>query len=312
MGKMYPKDTVARAREVDLLSYLRINDPYELVKVSGETYSTREHDSLIINNGKWYWFSRGFGGYNALDYLVKVKDYGFKDAVEMILGQGIPCPPYRPKERENKKLLLPKRNKDNEIVIGYLEGRGIKRSLIDWCIKHGFVYESCGYHNVIFVGFDEKRGPRYGAFRTTGNVRMLGDASGSDKKYSFRIDNGDKEKLHIFEAPIDLLSYMSLISEERCASENYLSLAGIYGRKADGSKGKLPVAISHFLETHNETKHIYLHLDNDGPGRSAASSLAEHLREKHDVIFSPPPYGKDYNEYLQIVLKQDGERSKDE
>lgn len=68
-----PPEVVARAREMDLLTYLRTYEPQELVHFGGDTYCTREHDSLKISNGKWCWFSRGIGGYSALDYLIKVK-----------------------------------------------------------------------------------------------------------------------------------------------------------------------------------------------------------------------------------------------
>ena len=69
-----PPEVVARAREMDLLTYLRTYEPQELVHFGGSTYCTREHDSLKISNGKWCWFSRGIGGYSALDYLIKVKE----------------------------------------------------------------------------------------------------------------------------------------------------------------------------------------------------------------------------------------------
>lgn len=72
-------DVLEQARQIDLFSYLRAYEPSNLVKVKGTTnvYCTAEHDSLKISNGKWYWWSRGFGGYSALDYLMKVKEYGF-------------------------------------------------------------------------------------------------------------------------------------------------------------------------------------------------------------------------------------------
>ena len=66
-------EDIAKAKEMDLLTYLRNYEPQELVHVSGNTYCTREHDSLRISNGKWCWFSRGIGGRSALDYLIKVK-----------------------------------------------------------------------------------------------------------------------------------------------------------------------------------------------------------------------------------------------
>ena len=68
-------EDVAKAKEMDLLTYLRNYEPQELVHVSGNTYCTREHDSLRISNGKWCWFSQGIGGRSALDYLIKVPDF---------------------------------------------------------------------------------------------------------------------------------------------------------------------------------------------------------------------------------------------
>ena len=77
-------EDVAKAKEMDLLTYLRNYEPQELVHVSGNTYCTREHDSLRISNGKWCWFSQGIGGRSALDYAQP------RDA-ELEEGQAHPC-----------------------------------------------------------------------------------------------------------------------------------------------------------------------------------------------------------------------------
>ena len=66
----YTEKQIDQARSIDLLTYLQIFEPTELVHVRGNTYCTREHDSLKISNGKWMWWSRGFGGNSALDYLI--------------------------------------------------------------------------------------------------------------------------------------------------------------------------------------------------------------------------------------------------
>ena len=73
--------------QVDLLTYLQTCEPQELVHVSGNVYCTKTHDSLRISNGKWCWFSRGIGGYSALDYLIKVNGYSFLEAMETISGR---------------------------------------------------------------------------------------------------------------------------------------------------------------------------------------------------------------------------------
>lgn len=80
----YTAKEIERVREMDLLTYLRQNDPGNLVHISGGEYCTREHDSLKISNGKWMWWPRGFGGASALDYLIKVKDIPFTEAMKMI------------------------------------------------------------------------------------------------------------------------------------------------------------------------------------------------------------------------------------
>ena len=95
--------------KTDGLTYLRAYEPNELVRFSGNTYTTRTHDSLKISNGKWMWWSRGIGGNSALDYLVKVKGLSFLEAVETIMGCKVALPTdyCAPKKETPKKLKLP-------------------------------------------------------------------------------------------------------------------------------------------------------------------------------------------------------------
>lgn len=41
-------DEIIQARQIDLLTYLQNYEPENLIKVSRDTYCTREHDSLIF------------------------------------------------------------------------------------------------------------------------------------------------------------------------------------------------------------------------------------------------------------------------
>ena len=86
-------EVVQQAKRMDLLTYLKNYEPYELVRFSGNTYTTKTHDSLKISNGKWMWWSRGIGGRSALDYLIKVRGYTFMEAVQSIAGQAAIQPP---------------------------------------------------------------------------------------------------------------------------------------------------------------------------------------------------------------------------
>lgn len=309
---------IEQARQIDLLTYLRDCEPSNLVKVKGTTnvYCTAEHDSLKISNGKWYWWSRGFGGVSALDYLMKVRGFGFVESIEILTGREfsyVPPPPV-PKEQKEKVLLLPDRYSNNEQVIHYLFGRGIDLQIIQECIDEGILFESAGrYHNAVFVGKDEKGVPRYAAYRGLGgNFRL--DASGSDKRYSFRLlADKPSSSVHLFEAAIDLLSYATLLKAQGkdYKSENLLSLSGVYQPKKESKDSKIPIALSVFLEKNPLIKTIHLHLDNDKTGRLCTKTLKELLGNKYEVFDEPPKKGKDYNDYLciQLGIYQSKERS---
>ena len=304
-------EAIRQAKQMDLLTYLQSYQPDELVKLSGGTYCTRQHDSLKISNGKWHWFSRGIGGTTALDYLIKVQGISFPDAVETITGKAAVQPPvfYAPKSTPERNLLLPERNGNNDAVVKYLMGRGIDREIIDYCIAHGLLYESKRYHNAVFVGYDNSGTPRYAALRGTMGM-YKGEASGSDKHFSFLLaDDPAAESVHLFESAIDAMSYATLL---KMTGRNWrqaplLSLAGVYATKRENV---VPVALQRFLPEHPNTKALVLHLDNDEVGRGAAQGIIGGLGDKYRVIDSPAPDAKDVNEYL--VQRIDRHRRKEE
>lgn len=107
-------EVIEQARQIDLLTYLKNCEPHELVRILGNNYTTRSHDSLKISNGKWMWWSQRIGGHNALDYLVKVRGVSFVEAVETLMGKAavMPTLTVRPKQEEKPKtLLLPEKAK---------------------------------------------------------------------------------------------------------------------------------------------------------------------------------------------------------
>ena len=297
-----PPEVVARAREMDLYSYLKTYEPQELVHFGGSTYCTREHDSLKISNGKWYWFSRGIGGRSALDYLIKVKELPFIEAVERIAGYSeistsVSATPSKPKAKD---LLLPEASPKTGRVIRYLTGRGIDRELIDFCLQSGRLYESLPYHNVVFIGMDRYGKPRYANLRGIG-TDFKGEATGSDKSFSFSIPaKTESDTLHLFESAIDLLSYATIqkVKGRDWQSDHLLSLAGVYKPKAELQESSLPLALKQYLGDHPGIRKIVLRLDNDRTGRMAAKALTEMLSEDYAVSAYFPPSGKDYNDYL--------------
>ena len=81
-----PPEIVKKAKQIDLLTYLQNYEPFELVEVCKNTYTTKSHDSIKISNGLWYWFVKGIGGKSAIDYLIKVRNFSFIEAVQTVLG----------------------------------------------------------------------------------------------------------------------------------------------------------------------------------------------------------------------------------
>ena len=297
-------EEIEAARKIDLLTYLRLREPGELVRVSGNTYTTKEHDSVKISNGKWYWFSKGFGGVSALDYLIKVRGYTFLRAVETVSGKSAAMQCAAPKEPEPKKLLLPEMNRTADRVSWYLRNRGIDPEIIRYCLHHQILYESQEYHNAVFIGRDEQDEVRYAAIRgTVGSYKS--EAVGSDKHYSFRIAfPGNSAHLHLFESAIDLLSYATLLKmdERDWKQDALLSLAGVYQTKRENV---VPIALERFLETHRVDT-IHLHLDNDDAGRAAARGICKGLENRYTVLNEPPTCGKDVNDQLMSQLTEKG------
>ena len=284
MAYFTPED-IQQAKQLDLLTYLQIYEPDQLVKVSGDTYCTKEHDSLKISNGKWHWFSRQIGGKTALDYLVKVKGCSFLEAMEIIQGKPLPkaIPAPAPKQ-EPKRLLLPERNDNANAVIRYLKGRGIHDVIIRFCMENDLLFESRKYHSAVFLGYDKEGVPRYGNVRgTVGDYK--GELPGSDKHYSFSIP-GESQTVHVFESAIDALSYatLELFEGRNWREDHLLSLAGVFVTKRENV---VPVALSRYLADHPEIQLLRLHLDNDTIGRGAAAGIVGGLRDRYKIWDEP-------------------------
>ena len=309
-------DEIAKAREVDLLSYLQATDPNELVKCDGNEYCTRTHDSLKISNGKWFWWSRGIGGASALDYLVKVQGVDFLTAVEKILGEAVEIPSvFMPgKKKTYDRLYVPRHTFSCNQAKKYLLARGIDEAIIDDCIRQKMIAENTGNGAVLFLGYDEKGTLKHCCSRVTDGGGGKKDMAGSDKRYAFRLaTNAENHTVRVFESAIDLLSYATMLKDigKDYREENLISLSGIYLLKKKIEDSTIPLPLEHYLVTHPNTKRICLYLDNDFAGQRGADAMQVVLGERYDVRYLPPPKGKDYNDYL-LLQKERKVRNKNE
>lgn len=301
----YTPEQVAKAKEWDLLTYLQVFEPGELKKCGTNEYCTRTHDSLKISNGKWNWHSRGIGGRTALEYLIKVRRLEFLEAMNVLCGQAAPPEPKQPIPKKKPVFILPTACRVPSRAVAYLQSRGIDPDVIGACIQARILYESCKYHNCVFVGRDKAGKARSAFLRGTfGDFKQ--EAAGSEKAFSFFLPAKDSEsrRLAVAEGAIDALSLASLVKMgggpwQDC---HYLSLGGT-----------APAALLQFLRDHPSVTEISLCLDNDKAGLEGIDRLTAAVRKDPElsgriafIYPNPPPkeYGKDYNLYLTARMKQ--------
>ena len=299
-------EQLARAKSVDLYSYLLVAEPGNIKRCGQDEYRLIDHDSLkvSVSIGKWNWHSRGFGGTTAVQYLVTVRGYPLPEAAQMVLDSK--AAPYSPlvEPPPARALALPERNRDDNRVLAYLCGqRGLRREVVEHCRAIGALYESAHYHDCVFVGNDEDGTPRHAAIRAIGRD-FKRDAEGSDKRYTFALQapNGPHRALYVYEAAIDALSGASLLllDGQPWRDRHYLSLAGVS-----------PLPIIQYLTAHPEIETVMLCLDIDESGRFAAERIEGLMRMSRpslDIHYAPPEIGNDHNQYLRMRLAHDSTR----
>lgn len=195
------KEQIVFARQIDLLSYMQKYKPENLKKISQNEYGLKDHSSLKISNGLWFWFSQNMGGRSALDYLIKVEGIGFKDAVKHlnnIQGNIIKASEtdYEYAKQQNKfvpefikkeqiEFVLPEKANTIKNVYAYLRSRGISANCINKCINQKILYQDTR-NNAVFVGYKENGEPGYAFKRGTNSYKHFsGEQKGSNKKYAF-------------------------------------------------------------------------------------------------------------------------------
>ena len=277
----YTEEQIIRANQTDLVSFLNAQGE-QLVK-SGREYRWKKHDSVTISGNRWYRHSQSKGGY-PVDFVMEFYYATFPEAVKMLIGEEgegrqKSCP------ASSQDFRLPEKNEDNEMIVKYLtESRELEKNLVMEWIARGDIYEEKKHHNVVFVGRDADGIPRYAHCRGTGEIKYRGDVAGSDKSFGFCY-RGTDNQLFVFEAAIDLLSFIQLFPKD-WKKRSYLSLSGVSS-----------MALMAFLSERPQITSVFLCLDNDQAGNEACEKLAGEISERYSVIRLKPSR-KDWNEIL--------------
>lgn len=286
------------ANSVDLADFLRLRG--EKLERAGREYKfiyndgSGSHDSITIRGSTWFDHKNQVGG-GAIKFMQYHYGMDFPTAVQELLGQRITPLSHAPakavvSEEKTKKFTLPEANENMHRVFAYLiKQRFIAPDIISFFAKNRTLYEDKKHHNAVFVGVDEDGVPRQAHKRGTATFgkSFRQTVEGSDTKYSFA-HFGKSDKLFVFEAPIDMLSYLTLYPEN-WHNHSYIAMNGVYEN-----------AVLMALKGHSNLSEIVICTDNDIGGIDAADRLKDVLRENnYENISRILPKNKDFNEDLK-------------
>ena len=276
----YTQAQIDKANAVDLEKFLRAQG--ETLARSGKEYRWKAHDSLTVCGNKWFRHSQSKGGF-PVDFVMEFYGKSFPEAVQMLTGEtGEAQPEADP--APSPAFRLPLRNVTNANILNYLtQERKLSPSLVNFFIAAGDIYEDSSHHNVVFVGRDADGHPRYASSRGI-REKFRQDAAGAEKAFGFAHRGTDKQLL-VFEAPIDLLSFIELFPKN-WQQHNYLSLGGVSGK-----------ALRQFLSERPDVERVFLCLDADKAGEDACKRLAGLLPDTVSVTRIQPCM-KDWNDVL--------------
>ena len=263
------------------------------MKKSGTENMWLDHGQKVTIRGNlWFHQYEQVGG-DAIDFACRFYGMDYPEAVQLMLSMGVSTVREKVEPFPQKPLEIPPKHENMRRVYGYLiRRRGIDKDVLDAFAYRGLVYESADYHNAVFVGTDREGKPRHiHKHSTAAQGGFKGNALGSEPEYSFHwIGGGDT--LFLFEAPIDMLSFITL--HKHCwKSYSFAAACGVSDK----------VLWQTLIDRPYITK-ACICLDNDEPGQKAAQRISKTLGDKNICNKILVPTRKDWNEDLLFLRKE--------
>lgn len=278
----------------------RQTDIAELLRSQGETLKRSGSESEWMDGGQkvtirgnlWYHQYEQVGG-DAVDFVRRFYNKSYPEAMEYLLGGSGGTLAVSPSvQKEEKPFVLPPKNDNMRRVFAYLlNRRGIDREVLYAFVHKGMIYESADYHNAVFVGFDSNGNAKHAHKRGTGSESSYkGNVSGSQPEYSFHW-SGQSDTLYLFEAPIDMLSFISM-QKEGWRQHSYAASCSVSDR-----------VLFQMLKDNPNIRQVVLCLDSDEPGQTAAKRIADKLFVQGTASEILVPVHKDWNEDLLAAAR---------
>ena len=290
--KRFSDEQLQRASGIDIVAMLQGQG--EKLKKQGRVYRWMRYDSTVIDRNRWYRHSREIGG-GPIQFMQHFYGMDFVEAVKYLLDGEEGAEFVQASRTPEPKLPFtpPKLSKNMHRTFAYLiKTRKIDADIVQHFVNEKKIFETEEYHNVAFCGYDEKGEMKQMHLRSTlpGN-RFFMDIDGSDKQYYFR-HIGTNSDVYVFEAPIDMLSYITM-NKENWQESSYVCLGGV---AID--------ALKNVLNTNEQISKVYMCVDRDDAGDKTVKRIGDELNEmgyEWERIF---PENKDWNEDLTAGSEQ--------
>lgn len=277
------------ARQIDIAELLRSHG--ETLKRSGSEYEWRDGSAKVTIRGNLWFHQYERQGGDAIDFVRRFYDKNYPEAMEYLLGGSngtiITSPPV---VKEKKPFALPAPNSNMRRALAYLiNTRKIDKDVLQTFADRKMIYESADYHNAVFVGYDENGIPRHSHKRGTGQISTYrGNTDSCIPEYSFHW-HGRSENLYLFEAPIDMLSFISM-HKDGWQDHSYAAACGVSSR-----------VMYQMMKDKPNIQKVYLCLDNDFAGEIGSKKIFEELIQKGINCEILVPIHKDWNEDRQAA-----------
>ena len=290
--KRFSDEQLQRASGIDITAMLQGQG--EKLKKQGRVYRWMRYDSTVIDRNRWYRHSREIGG-GPIQFMQHFYGMDFVEAVKYLLDGEEGAEFVQASRTPEPKLPFtpPKLSKNMHRTFAYLiKTRKIDADIVQHFVNEKKIFETEEYHNVAFCGYDEKGEMKQMHLRSTlpGN-RFFMDIDGSDKQYYFR-HIGTNNDVYVFEAPIDMLSYITM-NKENWRESSYVCLGGV---AID--------ALKNVLSTNEQISKVYMCVDRDDAGDKTVKRIGDELNEMGYEWERILPENKDWNEDLTAGSEQ--------
>ena len=290
--KRFSDEQLQRASGIDITAMLQGQG--EKLKKQGRVYRWLRYDSTVIDRNRWYRHSREIGG-GPIQFMQHFYGMDFVEAVKYLLDGEEGAEFVQASRTPEPKLPFtpPKLSKNMHRTFAYLiKTRKIDADIVQHFVNEKKILETEEYHNTAFCGYDEKGEMKQMHLRSTlpGN-RFFMDIDGSDKQYYFR-HIGTNSDVYVFEAPIDMLSYITM-NKENWQESSYVCLGGV---AID--------ALKNVLSTNEQISKVYMCVDRDDAGDKTVKRIGDELNEMGYEWERMLPENKDWNEDLTAGSKQ--------